>query len=132
MGRYDSLYQKTIPQPPAPQEPVRVKVSPPPQSSTVQPQAVRKNRSVAPNERTVGTTLLNEIAEGASDDARPTERYSFEIYSDLKPKIEELQYLFKKRTGKKLSSSRLIREAIEEYLPKAMGLLNERKAGEGQ
>ncbi len=132
MGRYDSLYQKTTPPPPAPQEAARRKVSPSPQSSAVQPQGVRKNRSVIPNERTVTASLLNEISEGAADDTRPTERYSFEIYTDLKPKIEELQYLFKKRTGKKLSSSRLIREAIEEYLPKAMDLLTGRKIGEGE
>ncbi len=103
-----------------------------PQPKAVQPRTERKNRTAVPNDRTVSSTLLNEISEGAPDDTRPTERYSFEIYTDLKPKIEELQYLFKKRTGKKLSSSRLIREAIEEYLPRAMGLLNERKAEKGE
>jgi hypothetical protein len=132
MGRYDSLYQTTTPQIPAPQKQDREIMAPPPQPKAVQPRTERIDRTDEPNERTAGTTLLNEISEGAPDDTRPTERYSFEIYTDLKPKIEELQYWFKKRTGKKLSSSRLIREAIEAYLPKAMGLLNDRKMGEGE
>ena len=51
---------------------------------------------------------------------RPTERYSFEIYTDQKQKIRDLQYQYEKRMGKRLSSSRIIREAIEMYLENAL------------
>ncbi len=131
MGRYDSLYQKTTRQPPAPAKQDRENTATPHQPKAVQPKTERKNRTDQPTDRAVPTTLLNEISEGTTDDTRQTERYSFEIYTDLKPKIEELQYLFKKRTGKKVSSSRLIQEALEEYLPKAMRLLSERSPKEG-
>lgn len=82
-------------------------------------------RTVKPNDRTEHTnerlnrTVLHELREGVTEKERPTERYSFEIYTDQKQRIEDLQYRFKRRTGKKLSSSRIIREAIEEYLNKA-------------
>lgn len=76
-------------------------------------------RTVAPNERTEQPNALAELSEGVQETKRATERYSFEIYSDLIGKMEDLQYRYKKRTGKKLSSSRIIREALEEYLKKA-------------
>lgn len=92
------------------------------------PQAERTTRTVEPNGRTVEEesreesreasrgTLLDEITHGVKTERRPTERYSFEIYSDQIPHIEELQYLFKKRTGQKLSASRILREALEAYV----------------
>jgi hypothetical protein len=89
---------------------------------------VLRDRAVAPNARTAtpNASLLDEIAAPDPDDRRPTERYSFEIYTDLKPRIEEVQYRFKQRTGRKLSSSRIIREAIAVYLPEAMRRLTDR------
>ena len=64
----------------------------------------------------IQTSVLQEIKEGVKDERRPTERYSFEIYTDQKQKIEDLQYQYKKKTGKRLSASRILREALEVYL----------------
>ena len=71
-------------------------------------------------------TVLDDLEQGIEERKRATERYSFEIYSDQKGSIEELQYLYKKRTGKKLSASRIIREALEEYLTKALQVFKEK------
>ncbi len=127
MGRYDTLYQ-TESTPPVPPEKHAEVVTQPQKKQ----QTVRSHRSVKPNDRTIpqANTLLDELTGGVPVDRRQTERFSFEIYSDLKPQIEELQYRFKKRTGKKISSSRIIREAVEAYLPKAMQLLEEKTRGE--
>src|SRR5216683_3269017 len=70
-------------------------------------------------------TVLDDLEQGIEERKRATERYSFEIYTDQKGSIEELQYLYKKRTGKKLSASRIIREALEEYLTKALQVFKE-------
>jgi len=61
-------------------------------------------------------SIITEINQGVHENKRQTERYSFEIYSDQIDKIEELQYKYKKRTGKKIPASRIIREALEAYL----------------
>lgn len=70
-------------------------------------------------------TVLDDLEQGIEETKRATERYSFEIYTDQKGSIEELQYLYKKRTGKKLSASRIIREALEEYVTKALQIFKE-------
>jgi hypothetical protein len=132
MGRYDALYQ-SIPSPALPAVgPTRGSAG---DAQSVQSHEqipplptrppVRSHRSVERHGRTgaASETLLDEIAEGAPAHRRPTERYSFEIYTDQKPAIEELQYQFRKRTGTKLSSSRIIREAIAAYLPEALHAL---------
>jgi hypothetical protein len=62
--------------------------------------------------------VLIELEEGVRETKRPTERYSFEIYTDMKEKIEDIQYQYKKKTGRKLSASRIIREALEVYFQK--------------
>lgn len=78
----------------------------------------RSNRTV----KEIGKekSVLEEMNQGALEvNKRPTERYSFEIYTDQKQKIRDLQYHYEKRMGKRLSSSRIIREAIEVYLENA-------------
>jgi hypothetical protein len=99
--------------------------SPKPLARTVKPNvsSERKKRSDMTNASSERTkrTVFDELEEGASEETkRLTERYSFEIYTDQKESIEEVQYLYKKKTGKKLSASRIIREALEEYLTRAM------------
>lgn len=80
----------------------------------------RSNRTVAPNGRTVvqeqSSSLLEEMTSVVKPERRATERYSFEIYSDQIPQIEELQFQYKKHTGQKLPASRILREALEAYL----------------
>lgn len=79
----------------------------------------RSNRTVEESE----TSVLDEMNQGVLEaNKRPTERYSFEIYTDQKQKIRDLQYQYEKRMGKRLSSSRIIREAIEVYLAKTLNL----------
>ena len=63
---------------------------------TVKP-TVRTERANGATERLdKQVSVLDEIKEGVKDDKRPTERYSFEIYTDQKQKIEDLQYQYKK------------------------------------
>ncbi len=95
----------------------------------------RVNRSHKPKKRTEiphgqrernHRTVFDDLKGGTSEEEkRPTERYSFEIYTDQKGSIEEVQYLYKKKTGKKLSVSRIIREALEEYLSRALEVLRQ-------
>jgi hypothetical protein len=98
-------------------------------------QTEQGNRPIKPNERTQQTnatterkqrTVFDDLQAGTEEESRRgTERYSFEIYSDQKGSIEEVQYLYKKKTGKKLSASRIIREALEAYLHQALEALRE-------
>ncbi len=82
------------------------------------------HRTGAPNGRTESSSnVMTEMAEGVREEKRPTERFSFEIYTDQKPRIEELQYVYRKKTGKKLSSSRILREALEQYLDQAFAAI---------
>lgn len=75
----------------------------------------RSHRTVTKQVQT--TSVLEELNRGALEvNKRPTERYSFEIYTDQKQKIRDLQYRYEKKMGKRLSSSRIIREALEMYL----------------
>ena len=81
----------------------------------------RLNRTDEENGRE--KSVLDEMNQGVLEaNKRPTERYSFEIYTDQKQKIRDLQYQYEKRMGKRLSSSRIIREAIEVYLAKTLNL----------
>ena len=90
---------------------------------TVKP-TVRTERANGATERLdKQVSVLDEIKEGVKDDKRPTERYSFEIYTDQKGKIEDLQYQYKKKTGKRLSASRILRETLEVYLKQALSAL---------
>jgi hypothetical protein len=53
-------------------------------------------------------------------DKRPSERYSFEIYSDQKEDIQRVCELYEQKTGQHLSASRLIREVLDSFLPGAL------------
>lgn len=53
-------------------------------------------------------------------DKRPSERYSFEIYSDQKEDIQRVCELYEEKTGQHLSASRLIREVLDSFLPGAL------------
>ncbi len=89
--------------------------------------AVSKKRTGQPNDSSErqGRTVLDDLYQRAEETKRETERYSFEIYTDQKGSIEELRFLYNKRTGKKLSASRIIREALEEYLTKTLSAFRE-------
>lgn len=81
-----------------------------------------------PNDRTGEQT--NERANGIASEAvnkkseRATKRMSFEGYVDHEATIKEIQHLYYKQTGKDLPSSRVIREALDEYLPKLLEALS--------
>ena len=80
---------------------------------SAQPPATTAVRSVSPTPEAVD--IVVEMEQGVEITARPTERYSFEIFSDQKEKILEIKYRYEKRTGKRLSKSRIIREALDHY-----------------
>ena len=72
---------------------------------------------------------MDEMTQGiVKEKKRLTERYSFEIYSDQKPLIRKVQSIYEEHTGKSLPKSRVIREALEEYLNR---VLNETSTVEG-
>lgn len=52
----------------------------------------------------------------AKDGVQNTQRYSFEITADLKAKLERAVLEHRLATGKKVSTSAVIRTAIEKYL----------------
>ena len=104
-------------------------------TATPNARAKAANRRLQPKKQTdkatdqtkrLHRTVIDDLEQGTEDAKRATERYSFEIYKDQKGSIEELQYLYRKRTGKKLSASRIIREALEEYLTKALQVFKEK------
>lgn len=86
-----------------------------------------EKRTPQPSDTTerMNRTVLDDLKQPEDDTKRKTERFSFEIYTDQKGSIEELRYLYNKRTGKKLSVSRIIREALEEYLHKTLKVFRE-------
>ena len=64
------------------------------------------------------TTQLKGVAKRkrAKDGVQNTSRYSFEITPDLKTKLERAVLEHQLATGKKVSTSAVIRTAIEKYL----------------
>jgi len=68
-------------------------------------------------------SLIEEVTYGITQPTRKAKRFSFEIYIDQIQTIEDIQKLYFQKTGRKLSSSRLLREALDEYAKKAMELL---------
>ena len=73
-----------------------------------------------PNARTVQPTPtpLKGVSKRkrAKDGVQNTSRYSFEITADLKTKLERAVLEHRLATGKKTSTSEVIRTAIEKYL----------------
>jgi len=93
----------------------------------------RKKRSVKQFEKPLSSDRT-EKPRMYSDEAiqailaiekRPTERYSFEIYTDQKLSIERLRRSYERKNGKKISASRLIREILDSFLPEALALFDE-------
>ncbi len=54
-----------------------------------------------------------------ADTKRETSRESFEAYTDQMQAIERLQQLYRSKTGKPLVKSRVVREALDMFLPLA-------------
>jgi len=91
---------------------------------TVQPNGASEqlHRSVTPKEGNISDensnpSFMEEIVSSPQEEkSRPTQRYSFEIYKDQLDLIDEVKFLYKRKTGKKLSSSRILRDLIDKYL----------------
>jgi len=90
-----------------------------------------QNRTVERNDRTNEPNGPRDIPSSTSavltaiDDPQPankrrTERYSFEIYTDQKETIDDAKYLYYKKTGRKVSSSELMRDALDLFLTRLM------------
>jgi hypothetical protein len=95
-----------------------------------------QNRTVERNDRTDTPTGSPDTASSTSavltaiDDPQPTnkrrtERYSFEIYTDQKETIDDAKYLYYKKTGRKVSSSELMRDALDLFLARLMEKLED-------
>jgi len=95
-----------------------------------------RNRTVERNDRTDEPTGSPDIPPSTSavltaiDDPQPankrrTERYSFEIYTDQKETIDDAKYLYYKKTGRKVSSSELMRDALDLFLARLMEKLED-------
>lgn len=126
MGMYDDLSKLDAKPTPRPKPSVKAA-----KSSPLASPAVATDRTVTPNDVTERSnrspelsSLLEELTGGLPDDSRPTERYSFEIYTDQKQRIYDVQHNYLTRTGHKLPASRIIRDALEEYLDKLDAVRN--------
>lgn len=95
-----------------------------------------QNRTVERNDRTEKPNDSPDTASSTSavltaiDDPQPankrrTERYSFEIYTDQKETIDDAKYLYYKKTGRKVSSSELMRDALDLFLARLMEKLED-------
>jgi len=80
------------------------------------------HQKVERKKRTKKTTRYSEqdIHTLLATDKRETTRYSFEIYLDQRDDIKYICDRYEELTGKKLSSSRLLREVIDDFLPDAL------------
>lgn len=121
---------------PSQQSPATVSEKSSPDRSTPRPTPKKstketQNRTVERNDRTDTPNGLPDIPASTSavltaiDDPQPaskrrTERYSFEIYTDQKETIDDAKYLYYKKTGRKVSSSELMRDALDLFLARLM------------
>ena len=120
MGMYDDLSK--LDAKPTPLQRPSVKAA---KLSPVTSPTVANDRTVTPNDTTERSnrspelsSLLEELTGGLPETSRPTERYSFEIFKSQKQRIYDVQHDYLTRTGHKLSASRIIRDALAEYLDK--------------
>jgi hypothetical protein len=84
---------------------------------------VRRERTFLPNEK-------NERKKRvilAEPEKPETVRDSYEAYVEQLETIEILQALYRKKTGRPLTKSRIIREALEYFLPQALGAYKDDK-----
>lgn len=63
-------------------------------------------------------------AEEDTGRERTTKRYSFEIFEDQIELLDELKYLYRRKSGHKLATSKVLRDLIDERIP---GILRQLK-----
>ncbi|MCB0069853.1 MAG: hypothetical protein KDE20_00285 [Caldilineaceae bacterium] len=68
-------------------------------------------------------------AEEDTGRERTTKRYSFEIFEDQIELLDELKYLYRRKSGHKLATSKILRDLIDERLP---GILRQLKGNQHQ
>jgi hypothetical protein len=83
---------------------------------TVQP-------NTKPNEQPNGIVKEQVLPQTIKDledakEERTTKRFSFEIYLDQEEVLDEIQHQLKKKYKGKTSISKIIRDALDDYLPK--------------
>ncbi len=92
---------------------------------------IAQNRTVERSDRTAppngspdsaapASAVLTSIDDPHDESKRLTERYSFEIYTDQKETINDVKYLYYKKTGRKVSSSELVRDALDLFLARVL------------
>lgn len=102
-------------------------------------QSARAKRTVKSNKKSVRSKRTDKASATTErkkrmilmePDKPQTIRDSYEAYVDQLAEIEELQELYRKKTGRPLSKSRFIREAIAAFLPRAFAVYREESAHE--
>ena len=76
-------------------------------------------------------SFMDELhaAEKDNERERTTKRYSFEIFEDQIELLDELKYLYRRKSGRKLATSKILRDLIDERLP---GILQQLKGSQHQ
>jgi len=76
--------------------------------------------AASPDSPGSASAVLTAIDHPQPKSRRLTERYSFEIYTDQKNTIDDAKYLYYKKTGRKVSASELMRDALDLFLARLM------------
>lgn len=81
--------------------------------------AVAQTDTVKGNSATPELGFMDELhaAEKDTGRERTTKRYSFEIFEDQIELLDELKYLYRRKSGHKLATSKVLRDLIDERLP---------------
>ena len=125
MGRFDALLQPSKPTP-KPNEPL-VEIAKNPEHLAARNQASQKEKITTPPLLQTQSQKTNERTNEhgmKKPNERKIERHSFDIFSDQKMGLDELQLMLYRKHGKKPKIGSLVREAIDELFKKYK---NERK-----
>lgn len=114
--KYDNVLERSalvsVPQTPAP---------PNTPENEENSDAVELEANKRTNEQSSELQMERSIVEEVSKPAkRKKKRGSYDIYEDQDLNMFEIQLLYKKKTGNKLSSSRIVRQALDDLIPKLL------------
>lgn len=100
-----------------------------PNDQTVTPNGAseRTEGTLRSIETGVATGFMEELQQRKDVESRQrvTRRYSFEIYADQIGILDEVKYLYRRQTGRVLSTSRILRDLIDTHLPTIVDKLGE-------
>jgi len=115
----------SAPAPRTPSKPTSAKLTKKTQNRTVERNDRTDEPIGSPDSTASVSAVLTSIDDPQPKSRRRTERYSFEIYTDQKETIDDAKYLYYKKTGRKVSSSELMRDALDLFLARLMEKLED-------